>query len=109
MAALAVAILCLALNAFFVAAEFALVKVRLGRIAPKARRGDRRALATERLITRLDRYLSVTQLGITAASLCLGWVGEPALASLGERAALALTGQPLSSAGHVAVDIVGLG
>jgi CBS domain containing-hemolysin-like protein len=108
-AALVVSLLCLALNAFFVAAEFALVKVRASRIAPLARRGDRRAIAAEKVLTRLDRYLSVTQLGITVASLGLGWIAEPAIEKLADRAALSLTGRPLGSAGHVAVDVVGLG
>lgn len=108
MVALVVSILCLALNAFFVAAEFALVKVHATQIAPRARRGERRAIAAEKVIARLDRYLSVTQLGITVASLGLGWIAEPAIEHLGDQASVALTGSALGPTGHVVVDIAGL-
>jgi len=106
--ALLLSLLCLALNAFFVAAEFALVKVRATQIAPRARRGERRAVAAEKVLGRLDRYLSVTQLGITVASLGLGWIAEPAIERLGDQASIALTGSPLGTGGHVAVDVAGL-
>lgn len=109
MAALVVSVLCLALNAFFVAAEFALVKVRSSQIAPRARRGERRAIAAEKVLARLDRYLSVTQLGITVASLGLGWIAEPAIEQVADRVAVSLTGKPLGSVGHVIVDVAGLG
>ncbi len=81
---LAIAIALIALNGFFVAAEFALVKVRLSRIEQLV--GDKRAFAlTARwLARRLDESLSACQLGITMASLALGWVGEPAFARLVE-------------------------
>ncbi len=69
-------------NAFFVTAEFAIVKVRATRIEERFRAGVRRAAATQEILRNLDAYLSVTQLGITLASLGLGWVGEPAFASL---------------------------
>jgi CBS domain containing-hemolysin-like protein len=69
-------------NAFFVAAEFALVAARRSKIAQWAAAGDRRARVVEQALTQLDRYISGTQLGITLASLALGWVGEPALAAL---------------------------
>jgi CBS domain containing-hemolysin-like protein len=107
-AALVISILCLALNAFFVAAEFALVKVHATAIAPRARRGERRAIAAEKVLARLDRYLSVTQLGITVASLGLGWIAEPAIEHLGDRVSLALTGSALGPTGHVIVDVAGL-
>ncbi len=68
------------LNGFFVAAEFAIVKVRLTQIEPLAAKGNRRARMAREVITHLDRYLSATQLGITMASLALGWVGEPLVA-----------------------------
>lgn len=68
------------LNAFFVAAEFAIVKVRGTRIAELAGEGRRHAKVAQHLVGHLDAYLSATQLGITMASLGLGWVGEPALA-----------------------------
>ena len=70
------------LNAFFVAAEFAIVKVRGTRVAELAADGVRRARVADHLVQHLDAYLSATQLGITMASLGLGWVGEPALSHL---------------------------
>jgi CBS domain containing-hemolysin-like protein len=66
------------LNGFFVAAEFALVKVRGTQLDPLAARGDRRAVVARNMVRHLDAYLSATQLGITLASLALGWIGEPA-------------------------------
>jgi len=78
---LALAALFIALNGFFVAAEFALVKVRATQLGPRARRGERPAIIAQEISARLDRYLSTTQLGITLASLGLGWIGEPALAT----------------------------
>jgi len=70
------------LNGFFVAAEFGLVKVRPARIDALARTGDRRAVIVQRMLSRLDLYLSACQLGITIASLVLGWLAEPAVARL---------------------------
>jgi CBS domain containing-hemolysin-like protein len=69
-------------NGFFVAAEFALVKVRLSRIDVLAAEGRWPARITRRLIEHLDAYLSACQLGITLSSLGLGWVGEPFVARL---------------------------
>src|SRR5687768_9704951 len=71
-------------NAFFVAAEFALVGARRTRLDEMAREGDRKARLARRAVQSLDRYISATQLGITLASLGLGWIGEPALAGLFE-------------------------
>ena len=70
------------LNGFFVAAEFAIVKVRATQLASQANQGDRRAKRAQHVTKHLDAYLSATQLGITLASLGLGWIGEPAVASL---------------------------
>jgi CBS domain containing-hemolysin-like protein len=70
------------LNGFFVAAEFALVKIRDTQLDPLIRQGNRRAQATRGVIHHLDRYLSAAQLGITLASLGLGWVGEPVFLAL---------------------------
>jgi len=70
------------LNAFFVAAEFALVGSRRSRIDQLAEAGESGAKAVQDALTNLDRYISGTQLGITLASLSLGWIGEPALATL---------------------------
>jgi putative hemolysin len=77
----AVVVLVLA-NAFFVAAEFALVGARRTRLDELARAGDGKARLARRAVQSLDRYISATQLGITLASLGLGWIGEPALAGL---------------------------
>jgi magnesium and cobalt exporter, CNNM family len=103
---LLVAALCVALNGFFVAAEFALVKVRATQLHSRARRGDRKARIAESIVGRLDRYLSVTQFGITLASLGLGWVGEPALAGLLDGAAVHLFAAPAPRAVHVTIDVV---
>jgi CBS domain containing-hemolysin-like protein len=78
---LAVLVLVLA-NAFFVAAEFALVAVRRSRIEELAQRGDRMAQRVRKAQENLDRSISGTQLGITLASLGLGWIGEPVVARL---------------------------
>jgi len=80
--AIVLAILLVFLNGFFVAAEFALVKVRSTQIEPDVARGEKRARLTQKMIEHLDAYLSATQLGITLASLGLGWIGEPAFAQL---------------------------
>ena len=79
---LILAIFLVFLNAFFVTAEFAIVKVRATRIEERLREGVRGAAATQNILQNLDSYLPVTQLGITLASLGLGWIGEPAFASL---------------------------
>jgi CBS domain containing-hemolysin-like protein len=70
------------LNGFFVAAEFALVKVRSTRIQELAREGKFGASMASHLVKHLDAYLSACQVGITIASLALGWIGEPAVAHL---------------------------
>ena len=70
------------MNGFFVAAEFACVKIRSSRLETLIAEGSRRAVYAKRLTDHLDASLSVTQLGITLASLGLGWVGEPAVAQL---------------------------
>lgn len=73
-------VLLVLLNGFFVATEFAIVKVRESRIAQLVAEGESRARSVERVIQNLDAYLSACQLGITLASLGLGWLGEPAVA-----------------------------
>ncbi|HEX7010943.1 MAG TPA: hemolysin family protein [Phycisphaeraceae bacterium] len=70
------------LNGFFVAAEFAIVKVRATRVRELVKEGHRRARVAQHIIEHLDAYLSATQLGITLASIGLGWIGEPAVARL---------------------------
>jgi CBS domain containing-hemolysin-like protein len=69
------------LNGFFVASEFALVKVRSTQL-DAIDEADKRVALARRLTSHLDAYLSATQLGITLASLALGWIGEPYVASL---------------------------
>ena len=78
--ALLLASLMVLANAFFVASEFAIVKIRPTRVKELVSSGGRRARVLVRVTRHLDRYLSVNQLGITLASLALGWVGEPAFA-----------------------------
>lgn len=80
--ALLLALLLVLLNGFFVAAEFALVKVRTTQLEPHAKRGDGRARVAVDITRNLDAYLSAVQLGITLASLALGWIGEPAFSFL---------------------------
>ncbi len=77
---LALAGLLILLNGFFVAAEFALVKVRPTQLEPRVQAGARGARVARYMTKNLDSYLSATQLGVTLASLGLGWVGEPAFA-----------------------------
>lgn len=72
----------LAANAFFVAAEFALVKVRDMRLDEAIERGSKAAMLTRRQLGRIEAYLAACQLGITMASLGLGWIGEPFVAAL---------------------------
>lgn len=72
-------------NGFFVAAEFAFVAVRKSRIHTLAQEGNKTAKRLEGMLGNLNAYLSASQLGITLASLGLGWVGEPAIATLLER------------------------
>jgi CBS domain containing-hemolysin-like protein len=76
------ALVLVALNGFFVAAEFALVRVRESRIQQLEQEGSARAVVVRDALRDLDDYLSVCQVGITVASLGLGWIGEPAVAHL---------------------------
>lgn len=70
------------LNGFFVAAEFAIVKVRASQLEIKIQEGNRLAMLARSIVTNLDGYLAATQLGITLASLGLGWIGEPVVAGI---------------------------
>ncbi len=81
-AQLVVALLLVGLNGFFVAAEFAFVRVRGTSVDQLAAEGRAGAGSLQAVMADLDNYLAVTQLGITLASLGLGWVGEPAVAAL---------------------------
>src|SRR3990172_4050858 len=69
-------------NGFFVAAEFSIVTVRKTRVDQLIAEGHRGARAVRRAVSAPARYIAATQLGITMASLGLGWIGEPMLAAL---------------------------
>jgi CBS domain containing-hemolysin-like protein len=90
------------INGFFVAAEFSLVSVRKTRIAERVARGDTGAKAVQRAIEDPDRFIAATQLGITLASLGLGWIGEPALSHLIEPLFAWLPGEIAGVAAHIA-------
>ena len=87
------------LNGLFVAAEFAIVKVRSTQIEPLLKAGQVRARTVEHVINHLDRYISATQLGITVTSLALGWLGEPLVAGLIE--------SPMAAIGFTGTAVVG--
>lgn len=72
----------IALTAFFVASEFAIVKVRSSRINQLVAEGSKKAIMAKKVTSRLDEYLSACQLGITVTSLGLGWIGKPAVKEL---------------------------
>ncbi len=72
----------LTFTAFFVASEFAIVKVRTTRIDQLISEGNRKAETAKKVISNLDGYLSATQVGITITSLILGWLGEPTVREL---------------------------
>lgn len=69
-------------NSFFVAAEFAIVKVRASQLEVKVKEGNRAAILSKHIVSHLDGYLAATQLGITLASLGLGWIGEPVVSKV---------------------------
>ena len=94
-------LLLVAANGFFVAAEFALVGVRASRIETLANQGSRTAKRLMQLLQNLNAYLSACQLGITLASLALGWIGEPAIARLLEG--------PLSGFSETARHVIAIG
>jgi CBS domain containing-hemolysin-like protein len=80
--ALLLTLLIVLANAFFVAAEFAFVKIRPTRLQQLAQKGSRRARLLQTITKELPAYLSASQIGITISSLMLGWLGEPAFAKL---------------------------
>ncbi len=96
------------LNGFFVAAEFALVKVRASRIAQLAKEGKRAAPTVQHILGHLDRYLSACQLGITLASLILGALGEPAVSVLLIAGAEAVGLPVAADSGWVPIVSIGL-
>lgn len=89
------------INGFFAAAEFALVSTRRTRIEQLAAEGSVAALAARRLLDNPDRFIAAVQLGVTMASLGLGWIGEPAIASLIEPLLEMLPSAPVSSASSI--------
>ncbi|MCF2491836.1 hemolysin family protein [Dyadobacter chenhuakuii] len=70
------------LNGFFVAAEFAIVKIRASQLEQKAQEGNPMAVLSKKIVANLDGYLAATQFGITLASLGLGWIGEPVVSKI---------------------------
>jgi CBS domain containing-hemolysin-like protein len=93
-------------NGFFVAAEFAIVTVRKTRVDQLIAEGHRSARAVRRAVTAPDRYIAATQLGITMASIGLGWVGEPAVAAIIQPVFAALPAQIAEATAHsIAVAI----
>jgi CBS domain containing-hemolysin-like protein len=80
--AIVVTVVIVLANAFFVASEFAFVKIRQTRVEQLANQGRHRAKQLLGITTRINDYLSASQLGITVASLMLGWLGEPAMSKL---------------------------
>jgi CBS domain containing-hemolysin-like protein len=95
----AVVLLVLA-NGFFVATEFAIVAVRRTRLEQLAAEGRAGAQAARDVVGHLDTYIAATQLGITMASLALGWLGEPALADLVEPWLALVVGSFAPAAAH---------
>jgi CBS domain containing-hemolysin-like protein len=91
-----------ALNGFFVAAEFSLVAARRSKLDEMIAQGDRAARTVQTALQHLDRYIAATQLGITIASLALGWIGEPILAQLFDRLFRTIGLNPSPTAIHVA-------
>ena len=88
------------LNAFFVASEFALVSVRRTRVENRAEEGGKGAKAALRLLDNPTRFISAVQLGVTLASLALGWIGEPTVAEILEPLAARIASE--GTAGYIA-------
>jgi magnesium and cobalt exporter, CNNM family len=91
-----------AINGFFVAAEFSFVAARRSKLDEMIAQGDRGAKTVQAALQHLDRYIAGTQLGITIASLALGWIGEPALAHLFDVLLRRIGLNPSPTATHVA-------
>ena len=101
---LALVALFLAMNAFFVIAEFAMVRVRPSQIDMALEAGKRGAVAAKRVTSNVNAYLAACQLGITLASLALGWLGEPAFSAI-VRPVLAPLGLPDAAISSIAIAI----
>ena len=101
---LLITLLLILINGFFVAAEFALVKVRTSQLDVKVQKGSKRAMTAKNMLEKLDAYLSATQLGITLASLALGAVGEETISHL-VQGLFANFGHPLSEAAKHSISL----
>ena len=101
---LALVVVFLAMNAFFVIAEFAMVRVRPSQIEMAVDAGKRGAVAAKRVTGDVNAYLAACQLGITLASLALGWLGEPAFSAL-VRPVLEPLGMPAAAISSIAIAI----
>jgi CBS domain containing-hemolysin-like protein len=88
MSLLLASLLLIGVNALLVLMEFALVKVRGSRIEVLERKCSSRALKVQQILASLDNYLAAIQVGITVIALALGWIGEPAIAALIQRAVI---------------------
>lgn len=105
---LGLAILLVFANGFFVATEFAIVKIRATRLQALVDEGAPGAPAAMKMVEKLDAYLSATQFGITLASLGLGWLGEPAFARLLEPVLIPLVPEGASTTlAHSAAVVIG--
>jgi CBS domain containing-hemolysin-like protein len=93
------------LNGFFVAAEFALVGARRSKLQEMHDAGDRLARYSLQAVTNLDRYISATQLGITIATITLGWVGEPVVAAMMDSVLAVFGIRPAPGSVHTAAGI----
>ncbi|HET7767737.1 MAG TPA: hemolysin family protein [Chloroflexota bacterium] len=108
-AGIAAVVVLLAANGFFVAAEFAIVAVRKSRLEALANQGNHTARAALHQVKHLNTYIAACQLGITVASLLLGWIGEPALAHLIEPPLIALVGSfAAETVAHTVATVVAL-
>jgi CBS domain containing-hemolysin-like protein len=80
--AFALAVVLVLANGFFVAAEYAFVRIRKTQLEELVQHGSARARLSAMVVDRLDQYISASQLGVTLCSLAIGWIGEPAVAAL---------------------------
>jgi len=80
--AILITLVLILLNGFFVAAEYAFVRVRKTQLEEAVEAGSARARLAARIEGKLETYISASQLGVTLASLAIGWIGEPAMAAL---------------------------
>ncbi len=103
---LAASLLLLAINAFFVAAEFSIVAARRARVDEMAASGNRGARQLQRVLGRLDRYIAVLQLTVTVTCLALGWLGGEAVADLADVVVVRLGYVTPSLAAHNSIAVI---